>query len=196
MLASNGIYFTAGSTLWFRDAQQEWHKFPIPASDTTPYAWGEHVVLSTDTSILDFDPKSGEVRVLASSRRNPPVTKLDGNEPLRQPTLAEWGDYGLCALVGDKLMAFDAKRQDWNVLLAATNCGESLDLHPNGAMYRSSGQCVPRMTGAVPTRLQRGGILHMGITTSSAGNPPGGNFYAPSLEQFRKLTRLREQNGL
>ncbi len=79
---------------------------------------------STDTSILDFDPKSGRFASLPVPAETHRSQKWMAMNLSIQPALAEWGDYGLCALVGGKLMAFDARRQDWNVLLAATNCGE------------------------------------------------------------------------
>lgn len=145
MLLDNELYACTEGALWRRNAQGQWQQWTIPATGpATPYAWGKQVVLSTEHSILEFNPQTAQTRVLASTRRNPPVTALDRarrfghfEDTFWPAPLAIWPDNKLRALVEGKIWTYDPARQDWTPLYTiSTNREELMNLTSEGVFYR------------------------------------------------------------
>jgi hypothetical protein len=103
--------------------------------------WGNSVVLSGADAVVRVMLDSQEVRILASHRRNPAVTPLDSLS-LWDAAFTVWPDNKLYALIGkQQVWRFDEQQNNWQLLLSATNCGETLQLEPQGIFFRQSGQC-------------------------------------------------------
>lgn len=146
LIVGKEIFISVPGAVWHRNSSGEWKQFPVPTSGL-PIAWGKSLVVAGRQSIIQLLPETGEVRILASTRRSPPTTALDSLD-LSEAALAVWPDNALCASAGGKVWRFDPARNDWRSLLVATNCGESLQLQPQGAFFRQSGQCGgPRFFG-------------------------------------------------
>ncbi len=149
LLVGDQIYLSAPGALWLKDGRSEWRQLPVPAIGwAVPSAFGDHVVLSAEGSILDVDPKSSSARILASTRRNPPQNSLDSVTSLRRVPLAVWPDGSLRALVDGKIWKYNANSQDWLVTHSATNCGEHLSLSDNRVIYRQTSDCGPGLLGS------------------------------------------------
>jgi hypothetical protein len=139
-VAANGEVFLAGSgAVWWRNANAQWKKLPVPVSGL-PVLWRNSIVLSASDTITQLELDSGEVRILASARRNPPSSALDRLN-LYGAVLKVWPDDNLYASVAGKIWRFDPKQNDWREFLAATNCGESFQLEEQGVFFRRSHEC-------------------------------------------------------
>ncbi len=136
----NGEIFVAGQeALWRRDAKGTWKKISVPISGT-PLLWSNSVVLSGAETIVQVKLDTDEARILASKRRNPPVSALDSAH-LNGAVLTVWPDNNLYTLVGKQVWRFESKQNDWRAVISVTNCGESLQLEPQGVFFRQSGEC-------------------------------------------------------
>jgi hypothetical protein len=148
-LRGKDIFLCDSDTLWWRNSKDEWRSVPIPtAEESVPYVWRSNIVLSASRSIVEFNPETSEIQILASMRRNPAASALDHLD-LSKPPIAVWAQSNLCTLVAGKLWSYDPSRRDWTVVFAATNCGETLNLEPTGLIYRQSGECGPRILGGL-----------------------------------------------
>jgi hypothetical protein len=126
-----------GNALWRRNPSGSWDKFPLPTDNGgVLHRWGKRIAISTMGGILDFTPETGDVRVLASMRRNPASTSLD-TRTLNQVHLAVWPDGKLCASVDGVAWLWDEKASDWRAFAAATNCmAQSIELQTEGILFR------------------------------------------------------------
>jgi hypothetical protein len=81
-------------------SNQVWSEVDVPfQGEAEVNSLGEKLYLSSDDSILEVDPRSFEIRILASTRRRPAVNALDEMDRLRSP--ASWlGGEGIRMLVG------------------------------------------------------------------------------------------------
>jgi hypothetical protein len=139
-IANGEIYFAGKEFLWHRDSKGSWSKIPVPVTGV-PLIWGNSVVLSGADAVVRVMLDSQEVRILASHRRNPAVTPLDSLS-LWDAAFTVWPDNKLYALIGkQQVWRFDEQQNNWQLLLSATNCGETLQLEPQGIFFRQSGQC-------------------------------------------------------
>ena len=146
VIVGSDIFMSAPDAIWRRNSSGAWKQFPVPISGI-PIAWEKSIVLGGPESIIQLLPETGEVRILASTRRNPPVTALDKHN-LNDVILAVWPGNILCAAVEGQIWKFDPARKDWSSFIAATNCGESVQLETQGVFYRQSGECGgPRFFG-------------------------------------------------
>jgi hypothetical protein len=148
LAVGDDTYVVDQSALWRKSGRQSWREIPLPTtSGAIPYWWNNRLVLSAEHSILEVIPETDEVRILASSRRNPPRNALDREGNLAFVPLAVWPGERLCAQVAGQIWVYEPAQQDWNFLFAATNCGERLELQSAGVVYRQSGECGPRALG-------------------------------------------------
>jgi hypothetical protein len=138
VVLSNQLFVTGPGAVWRHNVDGTWKKFSVPADlGSLPYRWSNHIALSALGVILDFDPEKGDARVLASTRRNPPASALDGRA-LGLAPLAVWPDNTLCAVVEGEVWRFDPGAKDWRVFASATNCGQSVEVQPQGVFFRQA----------------------------------------------------------
>jgi hypothetical protein len=117
------------------------------------------MALSAEGVLLAVVPETGEVRILASMRRNPPVSALDRRQ-LNQVPLAVWPDNTLCAAVQGEVWRWDAARNDWQIFVSATNCvGQSIELQPNGTFLRQGAGIAPMQRAGFRSTTSCDGLL-------------------------------------
>lgn len=141
------LYASVDNTLWRRNGSGTWRSFVMPDAGVVCCVWQQQIIWRTGHSLVALAPDTGDVRILASARRRPALTALDTSQPLGEAALAVWPAERLCALIRGRVWAYDSTRKDWSVLLAATNTGESLEMHPTGVVYRQSGEGGPPLLG-------------------------------------------------
>src|SRR5205823_3295327 len=70
VLIGEELFVHADGALWRRSAQGQWQRLPLPISGpAVPYAWGKQVLLSGNRSILQIDPDTSRVEILAGNER-------------------------------------------------------------------------------------------------------------------------------
>ncbi|MCX6902086.1 MAG: hypothetical protein NTW03_01135, partial [Verrucomicrobia bacterium] len=172
LVVGEEMFVCVGSALWHRGARGNWTSVPLAVPAAQPCWWGGRLVLSSDDGIYSVDPRTGEVRVLASRRRYPPVTDLDRIAGVREAKVVVWPDDTLCALVGGKVWTCDLARQNWTLRFACTNLAESLDLDATGVFYRQSLGGGPGLLGGLrpgSSVLHATGVFY----GQSSGGRPG-----------------------
>ncbi len=83
------VYVAAvGQVRRFATRDQTWTEVSAPLQDVgRVVALGDRVFVTSDDSILEIDPRSLEVKVLASARRRPALNALDEVDHLRSPPI-------------------------------------------------------------------------------------------------------------
>jgi len=112
------IYVSARGQLACYDRKAKtWHSIPLPIEEDVTVSIGkERVFLGGEESILELDPMTGKVSVLANCRRKPGMTALDGLPSLGSPPLFAGKEGGLQAFVQGKLYYYDETKQNWRNL--------------------------------------------------------------------------------
>jgi hypothetical protein len=141
VLAAGREFFVSGrGAIWRHSSGGNWTNHPVPAEfGGTPVRWGRRIALSAQGVILDFDPETASVRLLASARRTPAASVLD-SQALGLAPLAVWPDDTLCALVEGQVWRMSPGDKDWRLFASATNCGQSLELQTQGVIFRQAGR--------------------------------------------------------
>jgi hypothetical protein len=156
LVVSNELFLANGGVLWHRNTSGVWTKSPLPTDGGgVLHRWGKHIALSAAGSILDFAPETGDVRILASVRRNPPASSLD-RRSLNGVPLGVWPDNTLCAAVEGQLWRYDAATNDWRVFASATNCGQSIEVQSQGVFLRQTAESSIRVSPQVSTMVNCG----------------------------------------
>lgn len=181
LLVGDELYLCDYDALWRRNARGEWHRRPLPmVTGGIPYAWGEHIALSANYVLLTAERDTEQVHVLASNRRNPALNALDRAGVSVKPPLAIWPGNRLYALINRKVWTCGPNQSDWSTVFSATNCGERVELHHRGILYRQSGHCGPPVLGGL-----RPGSTALEFYTweprQATNRPPDGFDYTPPL---------------
>ena len=156
LVFSNELFICRPDAIWRRDVSGAWKKFPAPLGfRPIPYQWGSKIVVAGKDSIQAFDPASGNVTLLASMRRNPPVSALDqanlgalAEYSPASASMAVWPDNSLHVCIsGTQVWTFNERKSDWVIECTAENCDEFLELKNDGVLCRQFGKCGPKMLG-------------------------------------------------
>ena len=139
--------FIAGpGGLWHHNASKGWQKPSTELGGLPVAAFRGNVILSGSDAVLELNPRTEEVRILASTRRNPPASALD-RIGMPGEAISVWPGDRLCAVLNGSVWMYDTNRSDWRAVLSVTNCGESPELQSGGAIYRQFGNCGPPFVG-------------------------------------------------
>jgi len=158
------LYLSLGNSIKRYSLQDHsWEQFSVPASgEITPIRLGNHLYFTTSTSILEYTA-DGSFQTLASSRRHPPVTILDGVDNYGAPQLFLANDGRLHAHVGDAVYVFLTESNNWFQL--ATR------LEPDNSKYHPSDDGFITLSGQSPGEWW-GMFSHMPAPESLFRQPP------------------------
>jgi hypothetical protein len=108
------LYLSLGSSVRrYSFKAHSWEQFPVPASDgITPVRLANRLFFTTSSSILEYGA-DGSFRTLASSRRRPAMTLLDGVEDYGSPHLFLTVDHALHVHIGDDIYMFSTQSNNW-----------------------------------------------------------------------------------
>ena len=102
-------------------ATQKWEDLPVPIQGHGRITFiDDKMLISTADSILESTPEGKDVRILASSRRQPPVSKLDSITDYGSPPIVKGPDGSIITMVAGQLYEFPRDGKDW-VLLPSSN---------------------------------------------------------------------------
>jgi len=94
-----------------------WDELPVPLQGHARISViGDRLFFSTDDSILELAPDGKEVRLLASSRRRPAQTILDGLNGYGYPPLLKGPGESVVTFLQGKLYVHEPQAPDWKAL--------------------------------------------------------------------------------
>jgi hypothetical protein len=171
---------------------RRWHKAPLGVpEDGMLVSLGKDLFCVSSESILRLNPVTDEIAVLASCRRQPPLTRIDSQPQFIEPVLFRDLDERLCLLLGDDLYVTNPQGTDWERI------GQFTGLRPRVPMVSSSESCDLRLLSATaPTVLARwqgsalphGADLRMGkVMFIKPGEDARPHLMPPALDPVRAL---------
>jgi hypothetical protein len=86
----------------------------------------DRIFLSTDNSILEISPDGKEARLLASSRRQPPLTRLDSVDGYACAPILKGPNASLIAFVHGKFYARERGLEDWRELQSPADLAQAI----------------------------------------------------------------------
>ena len=180
-VAGGEIAIGMPGAVWIRQKSGTWTNSPVELSGK-PLFWKNSVVLSSGDAIVQLMRDSGEQRILASRRRTPAATPLDGL-PLHNAALQVWPDQRLYASVAQKLWRYDEPTKNWQQIVSAEGCGESLQMESQGAIYRRHSGCGgPELLAGVKAGSTT--LHYYSWTLAPEGSFVRGNPGKPTYEAF------------
>lgn len=114
VLHKNILYRMAEGKLWQKTGAGSWVplNFDLPAS-TRIAVVHDYLLANTSESILELEPATGKINVLASLRNKPARTLLDGLTDLAQASLFAGPQGAIRAAIGDGIYQRPAHSNDW-----------------------------------------------------------------------------------
>jgi len=137
-LLNGDLYYCGGGVIEKYDfATHQWRTLKISdGSSDELFAVHGKLYAANGSAILEIADDGQTARLLASTRRNPPASKLD-QEDLGTPTLFEGPGGALRACTGSKIFTWTG--DDWREDCAAHPASSPPEIFANGLLFRQNG---------------------------------------------------------
>lgn len=113
-VTDDSLYVSTGSGLHrYRFSRESWETIPVPSEeDAQVAALNGRIYLATSTALLEVEPDTQAVQILASSRRQPALNSVDSNWDAEARIYART-DGKMGALVASRFMSYDPASRAW-----------------------------------------------------------------------------------